>query len=171
MLFTTTVFIYLFLPVVLAGYFVGGRLFGGTAARLWLTLASLFFYGYWGPKYLLLIAISILFNYFLGALIARSARESIAPQTSARNALLLIGVALNVAALGYFKYSDFLIDTVNVLTDSHLANLNLILPLGISFFTFTQIAYLVDCSKADVEEYSLLNYTLFVTFFPHLIAG
>ena len=82
-----------------------------------------------------------------------------------------MGVLLNVAGLVYFKYTDFLIQTFNTLSGSQLASLNLLLPLGISFFTFTQIAYLVDCSRSGVKDYSLANYTLFVTFFPHLIAG
>jgi alginate O-acetyltransferase complex protein AlgI len=170
MLFSTSIFIYAFLPAALAGYFLLARLRSGSLSRLWLAVASLFFYGYWGPKYLLLIGLSISVNYLLGT---RISRLVIAAGGSTRHSriLLLIGISLNVAGLVYFKYTDFLIETFNTLSGSQLASLNLLLPLGISFFTFTQIAYLVDCSRSGVKDYSLANYTLFVTFFPHLIAG
>jgi D-alanyl-lipoteichoic acid acyltransferase DltB (MBOAT superfamily) len=170
MLFSSSIFIYAFLPVVLAGYFLLARLRQGSLARLWLAVASLFFYGYWGPKYLLLIGLSIIVNYLIGTRISRLVMAADGP-TRHSKMLLLIGILLNVAALVYFKYTDFLIETLNTLTDSQLASLNLLLPLGISFFTFTQIAYLVDCGRSGVRDYSLVNYTLFVTFFPHLIAG
>lgn len=147
MLFSSSIFIYAFLPVVLAGYFLLARLRQGSLARLWLAVASLFFYGYWGPKYLLLIGLSIIVNYLIGTRISRLVMAADGP-TRHSKMLLLIGILLNVAALVYFKYTDFLIETLNTLTDSQLASLNLLLPLGISFFTFTQIAYLVDCGRS-----------------------
>ena len=170
MLFSSSIFIYAFLPIALAGYFLLARWRQGSLSRLWLAIASLFFYGYWGPKYLLLIGLSIIVNYLLGTHISRLVLTSGGPTPQSR-VILLIGILLNVAGLVYFKYTDFLIETLNTFSDSQLTSLNLLLPLGISFFTFTQIAYLVDCSRAGVRDYSLVNYTLFVTFFPHLIAG
>ncbi len=170
MLFSSSIFIYAFLPIALAGYFLLARWRQGSLSRLWLAIASLFFYGYWGPKYLLLIGLSIIVNYLLGTRISRLVLTSGRPTPQGRG-ILLIGILLNVAGLVYFKYTDFLIETLNTFSDSQLTSLNLLLPLGISFFTFTQIAYLVDCSRAGVKDYSLVNYTLFVTFFPHLIAG
>lgn len=170
MLFSSLVFIYVFLPITLAGYFLLARLQQGSLSRLWLTAASLFFYGYWEPKYLFLIGLSIIVNYVLGTRISRLLLAAGRPSPYSRR-LLLIGIVLNVAGLVYFKYTDFFIETFNTLSGSQLAGLNLLLPLGISFFTFTQIAYLVDCSRSGVRDYNLINYTLFVTFFPHLIAG
>lgn len=173
MLFTASDFLFVFLPVVLSGYYVAARVFGSHLPRLWLTLSSLFFYGYWGPRYLLLMLASILFNYLLGSRISRLAQDVSGQSTRLRQCrwLLFGGITLNVGVLGCFKYTDFLISIANTFIDTPVAPLDLLLPLGISFFTFTQIAYLVDCSKAGAKEYSLVNYTLFVTFFPHLIAG
>ncbi|KRW60869.1 MBOAT family O-acyltransferase [Pseudomonas sp. TTU2014-080ASC] len=169
MLFSTSEFIYVFLPIALIGYFLLAKSGRPWLPRLWLAAASLFFYGFWEPKYLLLIAVSIAVNYVLGTWISRLVLAD-GPSRRSR-LLLLIGIVLNVGALIYFKYTDFLITTFNSLTASDLNTLNLLLPLGISFFTFTQIAYLVDCSRTGVKDYSVVNYTLFVTFFPHLIAG
>ena len=157
MLFSSSIFIYAFLPVALAGYFLLARLRQGSLARLWLAVASLFFYGYWGPKYLLLIGLSIIVNYLIGTRISRLVMAADGP-TRHSKMLLLIGILLNVAALVYFKYTDFLIETLNTLTDSQLANLNLLLPLGISFFTFTQIAYLVDCGRSGVRDEGVQNF-------------
>ncbi|MBX9915193.1 MAG: MBOAT family protein [Pseudomonadaceae bacterium] len=137
---------------------------------MWLAATSLFFYGYWEPKYLFLIGLSIIVNYVLGTRISRVVQTARGDSPHGW-ILLLIGIVLNVAGLAYFKYSDFFIETLNALSGTQLASLKLLLPLGISFFTFTQIAYLVDCSRSGVRDYNLVNYTLFVTFFPHLIAG
>ncbi|CAM4408252.1 MBOAT family O-acyltransferase [Paenibacillus tarimensis] len=171
MLFNSYTFLYGFLPAVLAGYFLLGRLRLILASRVWLTAASLVFYGWWDVRYVLLICGSIIFNYAVGLLLQRSSVADITPPSYYRKGLMIAGLAGNLLLLGWYKYADFLLDNVNVLTGSALPLLNLALPLGISFYTFTQIAYVVDSYYGRVRESSLLNYTLFVTFFPQLVAG
>ncbi|MCG6537305.1 MAG: MBOAT family protein, partial [Syntrophales bacterium LBB04] len=168
MLFNSYCYIFLFLPVVLFFYFLLSRRRFTIGSKLWLLLASLLFYGWWNPVYLPLIAGSILFNYIAGRLISR---QRVAGRVSYSRYLLVIGVLGNLALLGYFKYADFFISNINSIGLFALPLLQIVLPLGISFFTFTQIAYLVDTERGRVKEYSALNYGLFVTFFPHLLAG
>ncbi|WP_042196973.1 MBOAT family O-acyltransferase [Paenibacillus camerounensis] len=163
MLFNSYTFMFAFLPAVLAGYFLLNRLRLFLCSKLWLALASLAFYGWWNIRYIPLILLSILFNYALG-------RNMHGGRLHPR-LLLLAGLTANLLLLLYYKYADFLISSWNGLTGSNAALLELVLPLGISFFTFTQIAYLVDAYRQQAREYSLVNYILFVTFFPHLIAG
>ena len=168
MLFNSYAYIFLFIPVTLVIYFLLNRLRLTIGSKLWLLLASLLFYGWWNPVYLPLIAGSIVFNYLVGRLISRLRDKG---QFSYSRCFLAIGILGNLALLGYFKYTDFLISNVNSIGHFSLPLLQIVLPLGISFFTFTQIAYLVDTEKGKVKEYSPLNYGLFVTFFPHLLAG
>lgn len=143
MLFNSFAFLFLYLPVVLAGYFLLAR-WGGDAHLLWLALASLFFYAWWDLRFLPLLLLSILFNHAM-----------------ARRGWLVFAVGANLALLAFFKYADFL-------TGAHW---HIVLPVGISFFTFTQIAYLVDCQRRQAQPAPLVQYTLFVSYFPHLIAG
>ena len=165
MLFNSYVYIFLFLPVVFAGYFllIGRRQV--VAAKTGLVLASLFFYSWWNINYLPILIFSLVFNFMLGSIIqsGRAPRE--------RKYAMVFGVIVNLIVLGYFKYADFFIDNVNSLLGHSIGSLDLLLPLAISFFTFQQIAYLSDCYKNQVSEYDFLNYSLFVTFFPQLIAG
>ncbi|MEI9896261.1 MAG: MBOAT family protein [Chthoniobacter sp.] len=168
MLFNSHVFIFAFLPATLLGYFLIGARGRPRMAALWLTVASLFFYGWWNPHYLALIGGSIGFNYTLGVLISRArgaARKSLAP------GLLALGICGNLGLLGYYKYAGFFVDNASMLFGTHWHWSAIVLPLGVSFFTFTQIAYLVDAYHGVTREYDFLYYTLFVTFFPHLIAG
>ncbi len=162
MLFNSYTFIFIFLPVVLAGYQLSYRFFGNTLSRLWLAAASLFFYGWWNPKYTFLVVFSIVFNFVLGTRMMKS-------QNMKR--WLIVGIIGNLSLLGYFKYAHFLATNLSELTGLALAVKEHILPIGISFFTFTQIAYLVDLRKGRTEDRGPLDYALFVTFFPHLIAG
>lgn len=129
--------------------------------------ASLFFYSWWNVLYLPLILGSILFNFILGTSLSRGENTKGIP----RKTILITGIVANILLLGYFKYMDFFISNANVVLGSHWELMHIILPLGISFFTFTQIAYLVDAYRNEVKEMDYLNYTLFVTFFPHLLAG
>ncbi|ESU34197.1 hypothetical protein G3A_02245 [Bacillus sp. 17376] len=155
----------LFLPVVWAVYMLLSR---GAFLQLgvyWLVFSSLFFYSWWNPVYLLLIIISMVVNYSLGWMLGRTSSRS------AGKLLLTLGVALNLAALGYFKYYDFFITNINFLFESQFPLMHLALPLAISFFTFQQIAYIVDAYRKETTEYSFLKYALFVSFFPQLIAG
>ena len=165
MLFNSVEFIFLFLPASIVGFFILANSFGGRAAVAWATLASFLFYGWWDVRYLPLLLGSICFNYLVGRRILGSRLE--------RSGLILlwIGIVGNLALLGYFKYTNFFIDVVNDLVGDGILKPSIILPLGISFFTFTQITYLVDARRGEAEEYDFINYALFVTFFPHLVAG
>lgn len=166
MLFNSFEFIFLFLPITLLIFFQVGKRGYYKLAIAWLVATSLFFYGWWNPSYLGLLVFSLLFNYFVGSVLSQ-------PMTILMNKrlLLILGIGVNLALIGYFKYANFFASTVNELLDTAF-NLNtIILPLGISFFTFQQIAYLVDAYRRETKEYSFLNYCLFVTFFPQLIAG
>ena len=173
MLFNSPVFIFLFLPIVLLGYYLLNRRRWILAGKAWLVLASLTFYGYWNPAYLALIVTSMLFNFGVGAALHRSKQRAQGPEDGQRQrkSMLLVGVVVNLGLLAYFKYADFFIENVNAVLGSHISLFELALPLAISFFTFQQVAYLVDSYQYDTEEYDFLNYCLFVTFFPQLIAG
>jgi alginate O-acetyltransferase complex protein AlgI len=167
MLFNSTEFIFAFVPVTVIVFFLLARNWNARAGIAWLSLASLFFYGWWDIRYIPLLCASIVANFVVGRWIL-SARL-----LAARFAriLVIIGLAANLMLLGFFKYTNFFISNLNEITGLGLFNPQIVLPLGISFFTFTQIAYLVDVSRGEAKEYSFLNYVLFVTFFPHLIAG
>jgi len=161
MLFNSYVFLFIFLPVTLFGFHVIGKQGHHRIAISWLVGASLFFYGWWNPAYLGLILGSILFNYSVGfSLLGRPYKLT-----------LFLGVAGNLGTLGYFKYANFFIDNINALTSNDIILEQIILPLGISFFTFQQITYLVDAYRGETREYNFLHYCLFVAFFPQLIAG
>ena len=165
MLFNSYEFIFLFLPVCLIGYVLMGKA-GNRSAVSWLVTCSLFYYGWWNPKLISLIIGSILVNYTVGRQLEQSGYNAIA-----RKFLLATGIIANLAALFYYKYVNFFLDSLNDL-GLHVADLGKIaLPIGISFFTFQQITYLVDLHRERGKNYSLLNYSLFVTFFPQLIAG
>lgn len=164
MLFNSYAFIFLFLPVVLAGYFALGR-GSNLAPVVWLALASLAFYALGNWQYVALLLASIAFNYGVGyLLIARDLRPG------ARFAVLTAGVAGDLLVLGIFKYAGFLAANFNAVFSTH-AVVHIVLPVGISFYTFTQIAFLVDAYRGQVARYALPHYALFVTYFPHLIAG
>jgi alginate O-acetyltransferase complex protein AlgI len=164
MLFNSYLFIFLFLPVALAGYFALGRI-GNLAPVVWLALASLVFYSVGNWQYVPLLVASIAFNYVIGyLLIARQLRPS------SRFAVLTAGVAGDLLVLGIFKYAGFLAVNFNAMFSTGFV-VNILLPVGISFYTFTQIAFLVDAYRGNVARYALPHYALFVTYFPHLIAG
>ncbi len=163
MLFNSYAFLVLFLPATVAGYFWIGRR-NQTAAAAWLALASLFFYGYWDYRYLPLLLTSIAVNFGLGRWIGLS-------EPRLRRQLLAVAVTANIVLLAYYKYADFFIGSANTLLHTQWPLLGIVLPIGISFFTFTQIAFLVDTYQGKVKEYRFIHYLLFVTYFPHLIAG
>jgi alginate O-acetyltransferase complex protein AlgI len=164
MLFNSYPFIFLFLPVALAGYFLSSRL-GHLAPVIWLALASLAFYSVSNWQFVALLLASIAFNYLIGWLLI-SGRLRPAP----RFAVLTAGVAGDLLVLGFFKYAGFLAANLDAMFSAGFA-LNVLLPVGISFYTFTQIAFLVDAYRGNVARYALPHYALFVTYFPHLIAG
>ena len=174
MLFNSYAFIFFYLPVVLIGFFRLTRISHAYAAG-WLALSSLLFYGYWNPAYIGLLLGSIVCNYAFGMWIAKSRTEDRGARIEERGIrkkhLLMVAVAANLLLLGYYKYAHFFIDNLNGIAGTHWNMGSIILPLGISFFTFTQIAYLVDTYQGKVKEYNFIHYVLFVTYFPHLIAG
>jgi len=167
MLFNSYVFIFGFLPVVLLGFFWLGRMSHAYAAG-WLALASLFFYGYWNPAYVGLLLGSIISNYAFGMWIAKA---GVKQKNQRKKQLLILAIGLNLLLLGYYKYANFFVESINSVAGTGWSLGEIILPLGISFFTFTQIAFLVDTYRGEVKEYNFIHYTLFVTYFPHLIAG
>lgn len=165
MLFNSYEFIFAFLPItVIVFYALCGRV-NVKAALGWLVVASLFFYGWWNPTYLALLVPSILINYGLGLILVTRAG------TQVGYALMLSGVAFNLGLIGYYKYAGFLASLVSPELAARWDLAAIILPLGISFFTFQQISFLVDCYRGLGQERSLRNYFLFVSFFPQLIAG
>lgn len=163
MLFNSYEFIFLFLPLTFAIFFYFGHKGKKKIATLWLVLASFFFYGYWDVRYVPLLFASICFNYLVGQRLEQRNRHS---------GWLTFGIVINVLLLSYFKYTDFFLGTINDLAQANLFDLpHIMLPLGISFFTFTQTAYLVDAYRGEAKNHSFLTYCEFVTIFPHLIAG
>ena len=169
MLFNSYEFIFVFLPVSFFLYFYLNHKRLTIAAKIWLGFASLFFYSWWNIVYLPLIIISVLFNYAIARLIVE--HDEYKKIYFSKKSLLQIGLIFNVGLLVYFKYADFFISNTNSLVNTDIGLLYLTLPLAISFFTLQQIAFLVDSYEGLAREKSFLDYTIFVTFFPQLIAG
>ena len=167
MLFNSYTFVLLYLPITALIFFRLGS-HSRVLAASWLAAASLFFYGYWNPAYVGLLLLSILFNYGIAFALVREPGQRNSQQ---KNLILTIGIGADLALLGYYKYANFFLDTANHLFATDWPLQNILLPLGISFFTFTQIAFLVDVWSGKAREYSFVHYVLFVTYFPHLIAG
>ena len=171
MLFNSSVFCYVFLPICILGYYLLARRGGVSAAKIWLCAASFVFYAWWNPVFVVLLIGSIAFNYSLSVFLTGGDGDGDTAAGRRQSLLLAAGIAANLLLLFYFKYfaalSRFLHDLGLTRADAG----SIVLPLGISFFTFTQIGYLVDCRQGLVKERGLVNYVLFVTFFPHLIAG
>lgn len=165
MLFNSYIFILVFLPITLLLYFGLNKLKKYEIAKLILVIASLYFYAYFNIKYLYIIVVSILANYLINRIFRKIEGKK------SRLFLLLIGLAFNLGMIFYYKYYDFLIGIINSIASSNFNLINVMLPLGISFFTFQQLAYVIDSYKRQVRDYTLLDYSLFVTFFPQLIAG
>lgn len=168
MLFNTHIFLFLFLPLTLWGFFRLGCVSTGWAAG-WLAVASLVFYGWWNPAYVLLLLVSIVFNYTLGMWIVHLRASG--RRGKAAKYLLIGAIVSDLVLLGYYKYSNFFIANISGLFGQSVGISDIVLPLGISFYTFTQIAFLVDVYHGKAREYNFVHYVLFVTYFPHLIAG
>lgn len=171
MLFNSYEFIFLFLPITLGIYFWLNKKRLTQASKAWMVFASLFFYSWWNAIYLPIMIGSILFNFAVGSTITHINGVQTSKKRISSKTMLIFGIIANVLLLGYFKYMDFFIVNLNAMVGMHLDFIHIVLPLGISFFTFTQIAYLVDAYRDEVKEMDYLNYTLFVTFFPHVLAG
>ena len=160
MLFNSYIFIFAFLPIVLLVFFAIGSGSHHRAAIAWLVIASLFFYGWWNPVYVSLMILSILVNYGLGVSISSDRRNK-----QHQKLLLILGVTANLGLLGYYKYANFFVNNYNDLADASVNLAPIILPLAISFFTFQQVAYLVDTYQNKTKEYNFLHYCLFCDFF------
>ena len=165
MLFNSYIYIFLFLPIVAFVYFFLNKQRLVTMAKIWLVFASFMFYTYWNPKYLSILIFSIIFNFAIGSSFNY---KNIKTKISSK-AILIFGIIVNLLLLGYFKYMDFFIENLNAICKTDISLFKIVLPLGISFFTFQQITYLVDSYKNETKEYDFLNYALFVSFFPQLI--
>ena len=161
MLFNSYIFVFLFFPICLLGYYGLVNFRRVEAAKVFLIAMSLWFYGYFNLAYLLIMVCSIGANYMFHRILSHRARKSV----------MIIAVAANLGVLFYFKYFDFFLSTINAVFGASAALRNILLPLGISFFTFQQIAFVVDTYRGEVRDCSLVDYALFVSFFPQLIAG
>lgn len=167
MLFNSIVFLFLFMPASLLAYYYFAKK-NGAFARFLLAVLSLLFYAYWDWRYVPLLFGSIAINYIIGFKIIMLTNCG---QMFSSKKVLILGLALNLLLLFYFKYTNMLIGTYESWTNSDLNIPNIILPIGISFFTFTQIAFLVDAYQKKVTNYKFWDYVLFVSYFPHQIAG
>lgn len=165
MLFNSYIFVLFFLPLALGAYFILNHNKWHKAALLELTIMSVFFYAYNNIKYVLILVVSILFNWSIASLLNKKESDK------KRKFLLCAGILLNVGSIFYFKYFNFFIDNMNRLFLANFEWKNIILPLGISFFTFQQISYLVDSYRGETTNYGFIEYTAFVSFFPQLVAG
>ncbi|MGE9270399.1 MAG: MBOAT family O-acyltransferase [Verrucomicrobiales bacterium] len=175
MLFNSYTFLLLFLPLALGG-FLALRRISHRLTVCWLGLTSLIYYSYWNPapgeawtsQWLLLILGSCIINFLIGRRLVTSAHRG---RSTRPSPLLIAGITANLCLLGVFKYAGLFAKTAAFLGATGIPIPELILPLGISFFTFQQIAYLMDASRGETEEYAFTDYLLFVSFFPQLIAG
>ena len=167
MIFSTYQFIFLFLPITFFVYFFFNHFKYYSIAKIWLAVASLYFYGQGSPDFFVFFLASVTGNYLVGSCLGRLDGE----QKGQKKLLLFIGVMANVALLGYYKYTDFFIENFNALTGTDFALKHIVLPIGISFFTFQLIAFLVDAYRGETRQYDFINYLLFITFFPQLIVG
>ena len=161
MLFNSYEFLLVFLPLTFIVYFYLNSKKLITLSKIFLVLASLTFYSWWNVIYLPLILGSMIFNFYVGQFLGKNRTKP----------MLTFGIIGNVALLGYFKYTDFFIENFNWALNKDVELLHLALPLAISYFTFQQIAFLVDSYRGETKEYNFLNYALFITFFPQLLMG
>lgn len=166
MLFNSFEFIFAFLPLTFLLYFGFHRRGMVKSAKVTLIIASLIFYGYFNPSYVPIIISSVVVNYAVGMALSRRDMA-----TAKRRLTLTVGLVFNLGMLGYFKYTDFMIENINYLFRTNIQLLNILLPLGISFFTFQQVAFVVDSYRGRGELPKFIDYCNFVTFFPQLIAG
>lgn len=166
MVFSSYEMIFLFLPIVLIGYYALSQIEQSIFQKLFLVGASLFFYAYFNPVYLVIILSSIIINYLISKVIVRLDKVFLY-----KKIVLAVGILFNIGLLGYFKYYDFFISNINAVFDTDFNLKNVILPLGISFFTFQQLSFLISVYKKQEKIENLIDYSLFVVFFPQLVAG
>ena len=165
MVFSSYEFVFAFLPIVLIINFVLAKYFPKWVQHSFLLAASLYFYAYFNFSYFPIIAASILVNYFLAKIMQDKDNPSV------RKLCLVLGVIFNIGMLGYFKYYDFFVENINIVFGTSFFLKNILLPLGISFFTFQQFSFLISVYKREEQLEGFIDYALFVTFFPQLVAG
>ena len=165
MLFNSYIFIFLFFPLCITGFYLLAGHDRDVLARIWLIGFSLWFYGFFSPAYLIIMVVSILLNYLLTQFMYRTDKKT------GKRAILIAGVIINLGLLGYFKYLDFAISNLNFIFETNIPLKEILLPLGISFFTFQQIGFLADTYRGEAERVGFIDYALFVSFFPQLVAG
>lgn len=166
MLFNSYIFILLFLPIAVIGWLLLNKCGKYSWANIFLVVMSLWFYGYFNPSYLWIIGGSILVNFMIAKML-----NEITSRKGLKKFVLGMGIVLNAGCIFYYKYYDFFISNINVAFKQSFNLQNILLPLGISFFTFQQISYLVDSYKGETKDYNFVEYALFVSFFPQLVAG
>ena len=166
MLFNSYIFLLLFLPLTILGYFGLNHFEKPALAKGFLLGMSLWFYGYFRPSYVIILITSVLVNYALHRFLRLPGKKN-----SLRKAVMILGVLLNIGTLGYFKYLDFIFQELNLIFHTDIPLLGILLPLGISFFTFQQLGFVIDSYRGETGNYSFLDYALFVSFFPQLVAG
>lgn len=167
MIFSTYKFILVFLPIVFIGYHTLNKFKLFTISKIWLIIASLVFYYIGSPDFFWFFLASVIGNYIIGSSISKLPQED----KLQRKILFAIGLIGNIALLVYYKYANFFVDNYNYFAQDDIIMAKIILPIGISFFTFQLIAYIVDSYRGETSEYDILDYLLFITFFPQLIVG
>lgn len=171
MLFNSYIFVFLFLPVSLAGYYLTLNKIGAKAAKIWLAAMSLWFYGSFRTEYLFLLLGSVVWSYAFGRWVNSRQGSDSGQQQNFVKGILTAGIAGNLLLLVYFKYMNFFIDNLNTVSGSRIPLLQVALPVGISFFTFQQISYLVDCYREEIKNCGFVDYLLYITYFPKLVEG
>lgn len=168
MIFSTYQFVLIFLPITFCGYFLLQHFKYQTLAKIWLVLASFYFYAQGSPDFFPFFLGSVVGNYLVGNALSKLQGQE---HRIERGLLFAAGILANVGLLGYYKYTDFFIKNVNFIAGTHIPLQHIILPIGISFFTFQLIAFLVDSFRGETKNYDIIDYLLFITFFPQLIVG
>lgn len=171
MLFNSYQFIFGFLPIAVLGYMLVNMLSSRKLSLAWLVLISVVFYGVWNPLNLVIIAPSIALNYMAGRALKSAIKRDDRFGDRLANVIVIAGVVFNLCFLGYFKYKNFFLDSLNTLAGTDFLLVSVILPLGISFITFQKIAFLVDIRAGVIDDFDLFDFLVFVFFFPQLIAG
>lgn len=166
MIFSSYKFIFLFFPIVFGVYCLLRKFKKLTFMKIWLVAASLFFYGFGDKRFLSVLVFTAIFNFIVSRMLQLKKTKNIT-----RKILIVISMAENLGLLFYFKYTNFFLENVNRIFHSDIPMLKVILPLGISFYTFQLISYVVDSYRREAQEYSFIDYMVFVTFFPQLIVG
>ena len=170
--FNSLGFIFIFLPTTILGYFTINKISTHNSAKIWIIVSSLIFYSYYSISYVPIILASIVINFIIGRLLQnRKNIKSLSNSKFKYKLLFFIGICVNIILLGFFKYINFLLDTINIVTHSDFHGIAIALPLAISFYTFQQISFLADSYTHKTTESKFLDYCFFVLFFPQLIAG